>query len=138
MARKMGPQYTFNVNKMLELRVLGWSYSALGRHFHKNHTTIMYHCIKWQIVPLKQPPPVPKMQYTEEEVELLKEAAAPPKVYKYPDPFAKDGPINPGKTYKQYIAESLKRETERNYHKTYYEHYPDIHTSGVAPYQEEA
>ncbi len=133
----MGPQYTFNVNKMLELRVLGWSYSALGRRFHKDHTTIMYHCSKWKIVPLKQPPPIPQMQFNTED-RTFTEAPEPPRAFKYPDPFERDGRINPGKSYKEYLKDSLKRKTERNYHRTYYGHYRDINTTGIAPYEEEA
>lgn len=132
---RVGAPYTFNVNKMLEMRVLGYSYSALGRYFHKDHTTILYHCKKWGIVPLQRAPTPPELPENDEPEVLV--IVRERKILKYPDPFEKDGPINPGKSYKEYIAESLKRTTERNYHKTYYEHYPDIRTSSVAPYPEE-
>lgn len=136
---KVGAPYTFNVNKMLELRVLGWSYSKLGRYFHKDHTTIIYHCNKWGIQPFQKPPPVPKIEYEERE-----EPEAPPKkVYKYLDLMEKqDGPINPGKSYKEYLKEALQRPIEKRYYQIYYEnndepHDITLHLAIIAAIEEE-
>lgn len=115
---KVGAPYTFNVNKMLELRVLGWTYSKLGRYFHKDHTTIIYHCVKWGIVPFQKPPPVPKM-VNEEEIIQVREK----RFYKYADIFERDGPVNPGKSYKEYLKEASRRPDEKRYHDIYYKKY---------------
>jgi hypothetical protein len=95
---------------MLELRVLGWSYSKLGRYFHKDHTTIIYHCVKWGIVPFKLPPPVPEIEF-EDVVSYKKKKKEPRTFYKYSVLLddEQDGPINPGKSYKQYLEDAKKQ-----------------------------
>ncbi len=106
--KKQGPEYTFNVNKALEMRLLGWSYSAIGRHFHKDHTTILYHCVKFGIVPFKKPPVMPV-------IEFETPVSNPEKVYKYQYLFDQDGPINPGKPYKQYLEDAKKQQHSQWY-----------------------
>lgn len=109
---KHGPQYTFNVNKALEMRVLGWTYSAIARHFHKDHTTIMYHCLKWGIKPFQTPPPVPEITF--EDQESYKKKKSPPlqqKEYKYQYLFDQDGPINEGKPYQEYLQDAKKQQS---------------------------
>ena len=90
---------------MFELRMKGWSYSALGRMFHKDHTTIMYHCQKFGIV-FNKPTPIEDIFFIEEQES---EPLPLPKPHKYDYLFEKDGPINKGKTYAQYIEDAKKQ-----------------------------
>lgn len=41
----------YDIEEMFSLRRAGWSYSALGRKYGKDHTTIMYHCNEHGVVP---------------------------------------------------------------------------------------
>lgn len=106
---------------MIQLRKEGWGYSALGRKFSKDHTTIMYHCIRLGLGTSKKG----REELTSEGVRaylLRKNGDTPPpkKVHKY-DHLLYEQNVNPGKSYKEYLKEAMMRGTERNYHKTYYE-----------------
>jgi hypothetical protein len=114
-----GRPYTFDVMEMLELRAKGWTYSELGRKYGKDHTTIMHSCKKFGVVP-NQPvpaqriPKVPSDPFQEEERPMKKKK-------KIQDKYAYifDEPVNPGKTYAQYMADARKRPAERQYMETW-------------------
>jgi len=98
---KAGRPYTFDILEMLSLRENGWSYSSLGRRYHKDHTTIIYHCQKWNVYKLPpQPPPI-----------LDEEDIAPPlppvRLYKYD--YILNEPVCKGKRYHEYLAEMEER-----------------------------
>lgn len=84
----------FDVEEMLELCKDGWSYSELGRRYGKDHTTILYHCRKHGIRAVGTP-------------------TEPPKPHKYDYIFNES--INPGKSYKEYLAEAMERPDEKAY-----------------------
>lgn len=81
---------TEELEKMLDLRRQGWSFSAIGLLYNKNHSTIIHHCKKHGVVPL---------------VEVLKHDLGVPLKYKEPPkPPGKydhlfDEVINHGKLY---------------------------------------
>lgn len=115
----MDARINWDINEMFELRRKGWSYAALGRKYKKDHTTMMHHCRINRIVPL-----VPVFYQREVATKNCKKTIVvsvsnllpelpKPKEYKY------DHLINelmkPGKTYKQYLKEALKRPAERHY-----------------------
>lgn len=106
---------------MIQLRKEGWGYSALGKKFSKDHTTIMYHCIRLGLGTSKKG----RGELTSDGVKeylLRKNGITPPprKVHKY-DYLLYEKNVNPGKSYKEYLKEALQRQTDRNYYKTYHE-----------------
>ncbi len=111
MAHPFGRSLTFDIRAMLELRAMGVSYSELGRKFHKDHTTIMHHCVKYGVYPSHPATtevPAIKWQYYVEP-EPVYEAPVP----KYAHLIEEDAGRN--KTYKQYLAESLARKAEKHF-----------------------
>ena len=88
------------VKEVLNMRRKGYSYSDIGRFFEKDHSTIMYHCKKSEIIPGKSPP------------KLL--IPIPP-VEKKNFSYITDGNevINPGKDYEDYLAEERKRDWKK-------------------------
>lgn len=106
---------TFDIKQMVELRIAGWGYTQLGRHFNKDHSTIMYHCRRIKVEP--------NVELTLEQIAKIN--ALPiripkneqKKTYKYD--YLLDEPINRGKSYKQYLLDSKKRPVEQAYYKQY-------------------
>jgi hypothetical protein len=100
----------FDLHEMLNLRRSGWSFSALGFKYGKDHTTIMHHCKKHGVV--SQIPVytsrgnVPRPMFIEE----VRKNFIPGKYDEY-----LSQPTNPGKTYKQYLAEAKNRTIEKDY-----------------------
>ncbi len=103
----------FDLQRMITLRVDGWSYSALGREFQKDHTTIMYHCRRLGL----SGAPLRKVKVPEIFSLVVKRPPSQPPKYA----LLLETPLNPGKTYKEYLEEALRRPIERRYHKIYYE-----------------
>lgn len=89
----------FDLQEMLVLRRQGWSTVALGARYNKDHTTIVYHCRKAGLIHT-----VMHITTTSTMLKAAQLAALP-----------SEERINPGKSYRQYLAESLKRDTERHY-----------------------
>lgn len=94
---------------MIELRLSGWSYSSLGREFGKEHTTIMYHCKR--LIESERPTRLEEEEYSDNPLKLCV-------VPKYA--YLMDEKLCEGKTYKEYLAESLKRPAEKHYFKLVY------------------
>ena len=121
---------------MIQLRAEGWGYSALGREFGKDHTTIMYHC---QRLGLTRHKPAPKevddLQFKIEELDTENYNTRPAVTSKYAHLLGEEK-INPGKkNYAEYLAEALTRPTEKRYYEIYYGHYDGPkheHGSGLA------
>lgn len=106
---------------MLELRKQGWSYSALGRRYGKDHTTILYHCEKANVAP--EVPVV--IQKTFKNEKIINVAIEPkekeiPKPPPKPDKYANI--ISPKekklRSYASYLKEALRRPIERHYFNT--------------------
>lgn len=127
-------QTTFDLAQMVALRLedpIKWTYSALGRHFHKDHTTIMYHCQRLGI----RPPQVDEdeLERRRRNKELIVEVRQwraakqqkPKPVSKYAH-LLEDEVLNPGKSYKEYLADALTRPIEKRYHEIYYKTYEGL------------
>lgn len=99
---KAGPPYTFDVNEMLVLRSQGMSYTALGRKYGKDHTTIMYHCRRFGITPPRKP-----LAYKREKV-YIDPAYIPPPPHKYDSIWNEK--INPGHSYKYLLKKARERD----------------------------
>ena len=130
---------TFDIHEMIQLFASGtWTYSALGRRYGKDHTSIMHHVKKLGLVKHQPiPPQVQQMKFVIEvpEEEILAARVAP----KYQH-LLEESRACPGKSYKEYLAEALKRPVERRYYKTYYGHYknPKVSTTTlITAYEEE-
>jgi len=116
----------FDLQLMIDLRnsdPIKWNYSALGRYFKRDHTTIMYHFRRLGMATGKQRGvEMYKLRGLETLSQYKKRQALaiiqPVSIHKYDFIFTEK--LNPGKTYKEYLAEAKKRTTERNYIKTYY------------------
>ncbi len=106
----------FDLKRMLKLRRAGWSLSALGYEFGKDHTTILHHCRKHGVEPemevtqrgsvLKLPP---KPKWKPKPRQKIED--------KYADIF--DRPVRMGRSYASYLSEALQRPTERQYMELY-------------------
>jgi len=120
MSRGGGRPYTFDVMEMLDLRSQGWSYSALGRKYGKDHTTIMHSCKKFGVVPNK-PIPVQEEKPKNGVADTFYEEEKPVVKRNIQDKYAHiwDEPVNPGKTYEEYMADARKRPAERRYMETW-------------------
>lgn len=93
---------------MLNLRAHGWSTIALGIRYNKDHTTIVYHCKKNGVKFVQRSRP-------QQDPELIEPIVQRARLCdKYADIF--DEPINPGKTYKQYLHEQEVREKQKAAH----------------------
>lgn len=118
--RTGGRPYTFDVMEMLELRAQGWTFAALGRKYGKDHTTIIHSCKKFSVVP-NQPVRNERIKkglpgsFQMEEKSVLKKKKRIQDKYAY----IFDEPVNPGKTYEQYLAEAKKRPIEKHYLETW-------------------
>lgn len=95
------------VYEMLILRSIGWPYLRIAAYYKKDHTTIMYHCKKYNVTigtPLDAifvPEEVDKQQYWELRIEAVQD-------YKY-RPLIEE-PINRGKlSYEDYLKEDRLR-----------------------------
>lgn len=101
----------FDIDEMLLLRAQGWSTIALGRKYNKDHTTILYHCKKHGVMVLVY------KRHTKESAEEEQEEYFPPmqpvapKVIKYA--YILEERRNPGKSYKEYVAEQKRRAQEK-------------------------
>lgn len=110
---KTGRPIGFDLEEMLELRRQGWSYSALGFKYGRDHSTMVRHCLKAgvePIIPIRRRPSVP-------EVIPWVPKAKEPIVDKYAYVF--DTPIHAGRSYESYLAEAMQRPTERAYMEMY-------------------
>ena len=93
-------------------------------------------------MPFQIPPPVPEVDFYEQESYKIQKQSVPkvPKVYKYAylfDDNGPDGPINQGKRYAEYLADALKRPTEKRYYEIYYGTYDGPPTNGILTYAPE-
>lgn len=106
----------FDVIEMLELRRQGWSTPALGRKYGKDHTTIIYHCRKFNIQP--SGPSISLKFVLEKKNNLPREVKPPeppppPAVHKYD--YLINEMMYAGKTAKQYQQDALQRPVESHY-----------------------
>ena len=101
------------------LRASGWSLSRLARKYKKDHTTILYHCQKWGVVQFQPPRTIPEMEFEAREVQKRK--ANPKQVvpHKYDYLLTKDGPINEGKSYKEYLEDAKKQKDGAQWYRLY-------------------
>ena len=106
----------FDVDRMVLLRLDGWSYLQLAYEFGRDRTTIIYHCKKRGIfIPIGEQRP-----FDPDLVPQILPVAPPKPPPKYAHIIEEK--MNRGKrSYKYYLKEAMKRETERNYYKTYYD-----------------
>lgn len=89
------------LEKMLAMRKLGYSYQALADEFGVEKTTIRYLCRKFGLSEKTvQPLYFRKKTYT---IAARREAA-------YDD---QEGPINPGKSYAEYLQDERERHLKR-------------------------
>lgn len=115
---------SFDIVRMIELRKLGWAYSALAREFGKDHTTIMYHCRRLGLG-TKDEERKTLIEKGMREYELrnnVRWGQKARKVYKY-DYLLMEENVNPGKSYKEYLTESLRRPVEKRYYEIYHTDY---------------
>lgn len=116
----MRRRLNYDLAEMLELRSKGMSYSKLGRIYKKDRTTIMFHCRKYGIQigispSIRTLPIASKFnQMPVESVQIFK-SKHPKLPHKYEYLFEEK--TSGGKTYAEYLAESLRRPIERNYKK---------------------
>ena len=91
--------------EMLKLRSEGRSLISLARMYGVDHTTIIYHCQKYRIIPFQRMPEIevtlverlPRKEHREKtRIELLLEE-----------------PVNPGKNYTDYLREEKQRKEMR-------------------------
>lgn len=108
MGKRGGRPYTFDLNEMLKLRVAGWGYSALGRKFNLDHTTIIYHCKKFNVHPSAVALKKVKFWRKEKEEESV---LTPMRPYKYD--YLLYEKMNPGKNYAQYLKDVEKRKSAK-------------------------
>lgn len=130
---------TFDIREMIKLRSEGWGYSALARRYKKDHSTIIYHC---QRLNVKQnellPEDLAKKEFLIELADTTSGRAVKERkikslvLPKYA--YLMDEPVNRGKTYKEYLAEALKRPIEKRYHDIYYRNFG---VTRLAQHQEE-
>lgn len=112
----------FDIERMITLRVEGWSFSALGREFGKDHTTMMYHCKRLRV---PSPETVRVMQRRGDgdivirTIKAVRVIPPEPKRYRYDDILEEKTP--PARSYKSYLKEALARPVEKQYYKTYYQ-----------------
>lgn len=156
----------YDLNEMVRLYERGWSLNALGRRYHRDHTTILHQLKKiipdryYEIrntrrtvkankiddennpIPFIRKNRDPQFRFDKEKGETIcckskstsrhkiscaayegnyKSSGPNPKavVDRYRHLIDREGPINYGKTYKEYLAESLKRSAENHYNKTF-------------------
>lgn len=76
------------IQKILEMRLEGHSYSAIGRYFARDHTTIMFHCKKAGL---------------STDIQPIKEAIKPKSI------ILDSENVNGGKDYSEYLEEESKR-----------------------------
>lgn len=110
--KKIGRRNTFDVDEMLALRRVGWTFTRLAQAYEVDHSTIIYHCQKHKVEPetdvrigvarpgrgeKKQRPSVKKVPPPEKPVKLSK----------YEHLF--NDPINPGKPYSEYMKQEKAR-----------------------------
>ena len=106
----------------------------------------MYHCQKNGVYPngivpdlgeLIIDPAEGKQKKFLDSIRYWRQKAARRKKYKYQDLLEEEAP-NPGKSYAEYLAESLKRPTEKRYYEIYYTHFNGSQTSIAPAHPEEA
>lgn len=94
---------------MLQLRREGWSLLRLAYKYNKSHCTILYHCKKNGVEPQVKK----KITYPYIRNIVISIERAPQPGDKYLDLI--DEQCAPTKRYRDILAESLERETERKY-----------------------
>jgi hypothetical protein len=114
-----GRPYTFDVMEMLELRRQGSTYSELGRKYGKDHTTIMHSCKKFGVFPNMPMPQVIKLKKGIDKLFLDDEKPVVHRNIQDKYAYIFDEPVNPGKSYEEYMADARKRPAERRYMETW-------------------
>ena len=111
---------TFNVREMLSLYIAGATLVDLGHKYHKDHTTILYHCKKWGVAgnihstTYKRSESVtvgtlPDIIFSEKETQPdYQPPPKKPKPHKYDDLLNEK--TQPGKSYQQYLKEARERD----------------------------
>jgi hypothetical protein len=104
----------YDIQEMLQLRREGWSLLRLALKFNRSHCTILYHCKRNAVEPEQPRQRTPKF-FVPTRVGIFKKRI---KVRKPGDKYLDliDEPVQKGKSYKEYLAESLKRSVERDYY----------------------
>ena len=112
----------FNLEEMFELRRAGWSYSALGRKYGKDHTTILFHCEKHNVAPEMPLQARIRPATASEVVEKIKLHQEPPKAVQKPkeDKYANIlyPKTKPGRNYKSYLKKAMKDPVYQHYFQT--------------------
>lgn len=126
----------FNLIEMLMLRYEGMKTMELAARYDKDRSTISYHCIKHSVAPdsagdladmgfvalmdeqykFRRTFDDPVFAVARKHARLPRAAKAANRD-KYADIF--DPPVNKGKSYRSYLKEAKKRQTEGNYERMY-------------------
>lgn len=103
------------LGEMLELRRQGISSKVLGRLYHKDHSTILYHCKRNRVYPPK-PEKLPELAREDIYIDPIDEATAHPMQYEEIIELSR----RPAKSYKEYQREDWDRSAEtRSYFRQY-------------------
>lgn len=126
--RSVDSRIDYNIEEMIHLwRNEGWSFSALARRYNRDHTTILSQ-IRRQVpdeyLEWHNKRTTKKLKPKDKRIKV-RLFGADSGLNHHPDPeiveaqrehlLDAEGPINYGKSYKEYVAESLTRAAERHY-----------------------
>lgn len=109
--KKIGRRNTFDVDEMLALRRVGWTFTRLAQAYEVDHSTIIYHCQKHKVEPetdarIGVDRPVKELKKRASTKKVLPEVK-PMTPSKYEDLLTE--PIRRGKSYEEYIKENDSR-----------------------------
>lgn len=70
--RKWDARVDWDIQEMFHLRKKGMTYAALGRRYHKDHTTIRHHCVNNSIFPAgTKEPALPEIKIDLNRIDYL-------------------------------------------------------------------
>lgn len=104
----------YDIQEMLQLRREGWSLLRLALKFNRSHCTVLYHCKRNGVEPEQQRIKIPKFLVHTRPSSFKRRIKIRKPGDKYLDLI--DEPVQQGKSYKEYLAESLQRKAERDYY----------------------
>lgn len=111
----------YDIQEMLQLRREGWSLLRLALKFNRSHCTVLYHCKRNGVEPEQPRVKLPKFFIQNRASSFKKKIKVRKPGDKYLDLI--DEPVQQGKSYKEYVAESLQRAAERDYSQRFGEAY---------------
>lgn len=93
------PNVLFDIEEMFELRRQGWTLHQLASKYHRDHSTILYHCHRYEVYPHG----VKSFKF----VKKVKQLNSSPGKYIVLD--YRGDIINQGKSYREYLQDEIDR-----------------------------